>query len=79
MRADRFPQEGITTDYILQLASLNNTTQLPTMRPRDRLIDLFSTFARLEDDRFRQWIGDPRLQRSMERQLTNSKPPSLKH
>jgi hypothetical protein len=44
------------------------------MRPRDRLIDLFSTFARLEDDRFRQWIGDPRLQRSMERQLTNAVP-----
>lgn len=76
MRVDRFPQERITIDYILHLASLDNTTQLPTMRPRDRLIDLFSTFARLEDDRFRQWIGDPRLQRSMERQLTNAIPAS---
>jgi RNA polymerase sigma factor (sigma-70 family) len=41
------------------------------MQPRDRLIDLFSTFALLEDDRFRRWIDDPRLQRSMQRQLTN--------
>jgi RNA polymerase sigma factor (sigma-70 family) len=41
------------------------------MQPRDRLIDLFSTFALLEDDRFRRWIDDPRLQRSMQRQLSN--------
>jgi RNA polymerase sigma factor (sigma-70 family) len=40
------------------------------MRPRDRLIELFSTFALLEDDRFCRWIDDPRLQRSMQRQLT---------
>ena len=42
------------------------------MHPRDRLIDLFSTFALLEDDRFRRWIDNPRLRRSMQRQLTNN-------
>jgi RNA polymerase sigma factor (sigma-70 family) len=41
------------------------------MRPRDRLIEIFSTFALLEDDRFCRWIDDPRLQRSIKRQLTN--------
>lgn len=42
------------------------------MRPRDRLVELFSTFALLEDDRFCRWIDDPRLQRSIQRQLTNT-------
>ena len=42
------------------------------MRPRDRLVELFSTFALLEDDRFCHWIDDPRLQRSMERQLAHT-------
>jgi RNA polymerase sigma factor (sigma-70 family) len=40
------------------------------MQPRDRILDLFTTFAILEDDRFRQWIAEPRLQRSMQQQLT---------
>jgi RNA polymerase sigma factor (sigma-70 family) len=42
------------------------------MRPRDRLIELFSTFALLEDDRFCRWIDDPRLQRSIQKQLTST-------
>jgi RNA polymerase sigma factor (sigma-70 family) len=42
------------------------------MRPRDRLIEQFSTFALLEDDRFCRWIDDPRLQRSMKQQLANT-------
>jgi RNA polymerase sigma factor (sigma-70 family) len=46
------------------------------MRPRDRLIDLFSTFALLEDDRFHRWIDDPRLQRSMKQQLANTSQPA---
>ena len=49
---------------------------LTTMYPRNSSIDLFSTFARLEDDRFRQWIVDPRLQRSMQQQLTNTAKPA---
>ncbi len=40
------------------------------MQPRTRIIDLFATFARLEDDRFERWLDDPRLQRSMQQQLT---------
>ena len=40
------------------------------MRPRDRLVELFSTFALLEEDRFCRWIDDPRLQRSIQKQLT---------
>ena len=40
------------------------------MQPRTRIIDLFATFAILEDDRFRRWLEDPRLQRNMQQQLT---------
>ena len=46
------------------------------MRPRDRLIDQFSTFALLEQDRFGRWIGDPRLERSMQQQLANTSHPT---
>lgn len=46
------------------------------MYPRNRSIDLFSTFARLEDDRFRQWIADPRLVRSMQRLLPDPAQPA---
>jgi RNA polymerase sigma factor (sigma-70 family) len=46
------------------------------MRPRDLLIDQFSTFALLEDDRFRRWIGEPKLVRSMQQQLTNAISPA---
>jgi RNA polymerase sigma factor (sigma-70 family) len=49
------------------------------MRPRDQLIELFSTFALLEDDRFCRWIDDPRLQRSMQRQLTAAPEPQADH
>jgi RNA polymerase sigma factor (sigma-70 family) len=40
------------------------------MQTRDRPIDLFSTFAILENDWFRRWAIDPRLRASMQRQLT---------
>jgi RNA polymerase sigma factor (sigma-70 family) len=46
------------------------------MRPRDRLIDQFSTFALLDRDRFQRWIGDPRLARSMQQQLANTLHPT---
>jgi RNA polymerase sigma factor (sigma-70 family) len=46
------------------------------MRPRDRLIDQFSTFVLLEDDRFERWIGDPKLLRSMEQQLAKTSQPT---
>ena len=42
------------------------------MYPRDRLIDLFSTFAILDDDRFRQWVSNPKLQWSMRRELEDT-------
>ena len=38
------------------------------MTPRQNLIDLFSTFAQFADDRFRQWVTDGQLRRSMQRQ-----------
>jgi RNA polymerase sigma factor (sigma-70 family) len=37
------------------------------MYPRRQIIEMFSTFARLEGDRFQQWITDPRLRRSIQR------------
>jgi RNA polymerase sigma factor (sigma-70 family) len=40
------------------------------MQPRDRPIDLFSTFAILENDWFRRWAIDSRLRVSMQRHLT---------
>jgi RNA polymerase sigma factor (sigma-70 family) len=40
------------------------------MQPRDRPIDLFSTFAIIEHDWFRRWAIDPQLRASMQRQLT---------
>jgi RNA polymerase sigma factor (sigma-70 family) len=39
------------------------------MKPRQRIIDLFSTFIQLTDDLFDRWISDTRLQRSMQRSL----------
>ncbi len=35
------------------------------MRPREQIIDLFSTFLQFESDRSSRWIIDPRLRRSM--------------
>ncbi len=46
------------------------------MRPRDRLIDQFSTFALLDDDRFRRWSSEPKLERSMQQQITNASQPT---
>lgn len=39
------------------------------MRPREQAIDLFSSFAQFEGDRFRQWISDLKLRRSMQKCL----------
>lgn len=40
------------------------------MRPRQSLIELFSTFLEFDFDRFQGWSADSRLRRSMERCLT---------
>jgi RNA polymerase sigma factor (sigma-70 family) len=37
------------------------------MNPRTSILDLFSTFARVEEDNFGHWVIDPRLRRSIER------------
>jgi RNA polymerase sigma factor (sigma-70 family) len=42
------------------------------MQPRSEILDLFSTFAFLEGDRFRRWKTDPRLQRSMQGRLAGN-------
>jgi RNA polymerase sigma factor (sigma-70 family) len=42
------------------------------MRPRQNLIELFSSFIEFDFDRFQGWSPDPRLRRSMERCLTQS-------
>jgi len=39
------------------------------MRPREQILDLFSTFGQVEVDHFCQWISDPKLRRSMQRCL----------
>jgi RNA polymerase sigma factor (sigma-70 family) len=39
------------------------------MQPRKDLIELFSTFVQLTDDRFSRWVVDARLQRNMKRTL----------
>lgn len=39
------------------------------MKPRQQIIELFSTFIQLADDLFDRWIKDSRLQRSMQRSL----------
>jgi RNA polymerase sigma factor (sigma-70 family) len=39
------------------------------MRPRQSLLDLFSSFLQFDHDRFQGWSADPRLRRSMERCL----------
>jgi len=40
------------------------------MRPRQSLLDLFSTLIQFEGDRFQGWLADPRLKRSMDQRLT---------
>lgn len=42
------------------------------MRPRQDLIDLFSAFVQFEGDRFRSWVQDARLRRSMQRSISTS-------
>lgn len=39
------------------------------MKPRQRIIEIFSTFIQLADDLFERWVTDSLLQRSMERSL----------
>jgi RNA polymerase sigma factor (sigma-70 family) len=39
------------------------------MKPRQRIIELFSTFIQLADDLFDRWVTDSLLQRSIERTL----------
>ncbi|MBW4618732.1 MAG: sigma-70 family RNA polymerase sigma factor [Cyanosarcina radialis HA8281-LM2] len=43
------------------------------MRPRQTIIEIFSTFLQFESDRFSGWITDPKLRRSMQNRL-NSQP-----
>ncbi|MFB2833296.1 sigma-70 family RNA polymerase sigma factor, partial [Aerosakkonemataceae cyanobacterium BLCC-F167] len=40
------------------------------MRPRQNIIDLFSTFIQFNADRFSHWITEPKLRRSMENAIT---------
>lgn len=48
------------------------------MRPRQEIIDLFSTFAQFEEDYFKCWISDARLRKSVQAYLDTSldAPPS---
>jgi RNA polymerase sigma factor (sigma-70 family) len=45
------------------------------MRSRDTILDLFSTFALLEDDRVRQWWPEPSLRRQMQHCLKDAAAP----
>jgi hypothetical protein len=36
------------------------------MRPRQNLVETFSTFLQFDADRFSGWVMDPKLRRSME-------------
>lgn len=40
------------------------------MRPRQEIIEIFSTFLVFDADRLQGWVTDPRLRRSIERSLT---------
>lgn len=42
------------------------------MRPRQDLVEIFSTFIQFNFDRFSNWASDPRLRRSMNKCLTES-------
>ncbi|MEL7035939.1 MAG: sigma-70 family RNA polymerase sigma factor [Cyanobacteria bacterium J06592_8] len=47
------------------------------MRPRQGLIEAFSTFVKFTEDNFNSWVSDPKLRRSMDRCLkTQPKPPN---
>lgn len=40
------------------------------MRPRQEIVEIFSTFLQFDADRAQGWLADPKLRRSMERCLT---------
>jgi RNA polymerase sigma factor (sigma-70 family) len=42
------------------------------MKPRQRIIELFSTFIQLADDLFDRWVTDSSLQRNVQRVLTQT-------
>ncbi|NHC35930.1 sigma-70 family RNA polymerase sigma factor [Scytonema millei] len=42
------------------------------MRPRQGIIEIFSTFLQFDADRFRAWVSDPHLRRSMQARLAQS-------
>lgn len=42
------------------------------LSPRQSLVDLFSTLIQFDGDQFQRWVADPRLKRSMEKQLSVS-------
>ncbi|MBZ8179663.1 sigma-70 family RNA polymerase sigma factor [Oscillatoria salina] len=42
------------------------------MRPRQNILEIFSTFIQFEGDRFSAWATDPSLRRSMQQCLANS-------
>ena len=42
------------------------------MRPRQDIVEVFSTFIQFDFDRFSTWASDPRLRRSMNKCLTES-------
>ncbi len=42
------------------------------MRPRQEIIEMFSTFAQFEADQFREWLTDSKLRRSMQNCLASS-------
>ncbi|MEC4895370.1 MAG: sigma-70 family RNA polymerase sigma factor [Oscillatoria sp. PMC 1051.18] len=42
------------------------------MRPRQNILEIFSTFIQFEGDRFSAWASDPSLRRSMQQCLANS-------
>ena len=44
------------------------------MRPRQSIVEIFSTFLKFDADRFSGWMTDPKLRRSMERSLTKVEP-----
>lgn len=47
------------------------------MRPRQEIVETFSTFAQLENDKFSKWMTDVRLRRSMESCMQNT--PDIKN
>ena len=43
------------------------------MRPRQNLVEIFSTFLQFDADRFSGWVSDPKLRRSMQSCLQSSR------